>query len=416
MSEARTPLTNPFEPGSGAIPTIWVGRDEELADVDRRLVPRRTAGLFERGRTYLGDPGLGKSVLVNRIADARRQAGDLVAEPLRLARGRDPLAALAGALHPIIPAGERLAGRLADAVARVRDVGLLGARVTVDAPAEDRYASLADLLTTLATSASEEGRVLVIRVDEVQNLAGDPLSQLLTLLGDLLETTTATTDPAGQPARRHLPVLVLLSGLPTFSARAAEAGATFTRRFATTFLRPFSDEEVRAGLVYAFADGYQVLGEDGPVTIDLADAAREALIEVCQGDPFLFQLAGAAAWDAGVGPLITEEEVHFGWARVRREVHAHVRSRLQGLSELQGQVLRAAVAVTDGQDVAVDGTTIARRMGRTASSAIGSTLQALVAKHVLALEPSGYRIVSRPLARALRDLPDAMHEQDLRAP
>ncbi len=64
----------------------------------------------------------------------------------------------------------------------------------------------------------------------------------------------------------------------------------------------------------------------------------------------------------------------------------------------------------------MDGTTIARRMGRTASSAIGSTLQALVAKHVLALEPSGYRIVSRPLARALRDLPDAMHEQDLRAP
>lgn len=408
MGEVRGPLTNPFEPGSGAVPPIWVGRDEELADVDRRLVPRRAAGLFERGRTYLGDPGLGKSVLVNRIAEARRQAGDLVAEPLRLARGRDPLAALAGALQPVIPTGERLAGRLGDAVARLRDVGLLGARLTVEAPAEDRYVSLADLLTTLATGAQEEGRLLVIRVDEVQNVAGDPLSQLLTLLGDLLEATATATDPAGQPARRHLPALVLLSGQPTFSARAAEAGATFTRRFATTFLRPFSDEEVRAGLVYAFANGYQVLGDDGPATVDLADAAREALIQVCQGDPFLFQLAGAAAWDAGTGPVITVEEVHDGWARVRREVDAHLRSRLQGLSELQLQVLHAAAVVTEGEDVAVDGTTIARQMSRPASSAIGSTLQALVAKHVLALEPGGYRIVSRPLARTLHDRPDPL--------
>ena len=81
-------LNNPFEPGSGAVPPIWVGRDDELADITSRLVPRRRAGLFERGRTYLGDPGLGKSVLVNRIA-----------------------------------------GKVASALERVREVGLLGARV-----------------------------------------------------------------------------------------------------------------------------------------------------------------------------------------------------------------------------------------------------------------------------------------------
>jgi hypothetical protein len=42
-------------------------------------------------------------------------------------------------------------------------------------------------------------------------------------------------------------------------------------------------------------------------------------------------------------------------------------------------------------------------MGRASSDRIGSTLQALVAKQALALEPGGYRVVSRPLARLLRE-------------
>lgn len=396
---ARSPVTNPFEPGSGAVPAIWVGRELELADVTDRLVPRRQARLFERGRTYLGDPGLGKSVLVNRIAQDRRAAGDLVAEPLRLARGRDPLSALANALAPLVPGAERLAGRLSDAVRRVTDVGLLGARLTVDAPAEDRYASLAELLAVLAEHAADSDRLLVLRVDEVQNLRGDALSQLLTLLGDLLEATTTASDVTGSRVELYQPVAVLLSGLPSFASAAADAGATFTRRFATTYLQPFSDEEVRAALTFAFDDGYEVLGEDGPARVHLAVAAREAIIERCLGDPFLFQLAGAAAWDAGTDPVITADDVATGWARARREVDAHLRSRIHGLTELQLSALRAAAAHGDDP---VDGSTIARGMGRGSSAEIGSTLQALVAKQLLALGPGGYRVVSRSLARELR--------------
>jgi hypothetical protein len=397
----RTVLTNPFAPGSGAIPTVWIGREDELADVDRRLVPRRAARLFERGRTYLGDPGLGKSVLVNRIAADRQAAGDLVSAPLRLARGRDPLSALAAAVAPLATTGDRVGEQLGDALARVTAVGLLGATVEVAAREEDRYAGVVELLTAVAQHAASRDRLLVVRVDEVQNLSGDPLSQLLTVLGDLLESTTTITDAAGAPAERFDPVVVLLSGLPSFAARAADAGATFARRFATTYLRPFTDEEVRAGLVYAFDDGFEVLGEDGPTSVHLADAAREAIVDRCLGDPFLFQLAGAAAWDAGTGSVITADEVEQGWTRARREVDAHLRSKLQGITELQLTTLTAAARA--GGDDPVDGTTIARAMGRSSSEQIGSTLQALVAKQALALVPGGYRVVSRPLARLLVD-------------
>ena len=395
----RTAVNNPFEPGSGAVPTVWVGRDDELADVEHRLVPRRTLGLFERGRTYLGDPGLGKSVLVNRIADERRATGDLVAGPLRLARGRDPLVAMADALLPLASAGDRFAARVEAALDRVRELGLLGATLGLDAQVEDRYRSLAELLTGLGEVAAETDRLLVLRVDEVQNLAGDRLSQLLTLLGDLLEQRSPTTDVTGQVVEEYLPVIVLLSGLPQFPERAAEAGATFSRRFATTYLQPFDDDEVRAALTYAFADGFEVLTAQGPARVGLEVAAREELITRCLGDPFLFQLAGAAAWDAGSGPLITADEVSAGWTRARREVDAHLRSRLTGLTELQLTVLAAAARLADPL---ADGTEIARAAGRRTSSDIGSTLQGLVAKHLLALEPGGYRVVSRAVARELQ--------------
>lgn len=395
----RTVVNNPFEPGSGTVPQIWVGRDDELADVDRRLVPRRLAGLFERGRTYLGDPGMGKSVLVNRIAEERRAQGDMVAAPLRLARGRDPLSALAGALEGLVPGGERVATHLAEAIARVREVGLLGARVGVEAPAEDRYSSLDNLLRTLAAHAAERGVLLVIRVDEVQNLSGAPLSQLLTLLGDVLELQLPAVDVTGASLREHAPVAVLLSGLPEFSQRASDAGATFSRRFATAMLRPFEDAEMRAALAYAFDEGLEVLGDDGPARVHIGHDAREALIDCCLGEPFLFQLAGAAAWDAGTDEVVSEADVVTGWARVRREVDAYVNARVAGLTELQLRVLAAAAAEA-GFDAA-DGTTIAKRAGRSSSSAIGSTLQALVGKNLLTLEPSGYRVVSRALVRAL---------------
>jgi MoxR-like ATPase len=38
------------------------------------VAPRRLAGIYERGRIVLGEPGIGKSVLVDRLA-AEAQAG-----------------------------------------------------------------------------------------------------------------------------------------------------------------------------------------------------------------------------------------------------------------------------------------------------------------------------------------------------
>ena len=94
----RTALTNPFSPGSDTVPDVWAGRTEHLGDWRDVVRPRRLAGLPERGRTILGEPGLGKSALVRRIAAEASRAGDWVTPQLRIPAGSDPLKLVARAV------------------------------------------------------------------------------------------------------------------------------------------------------------------------------------------------------------------------------------------------------------------------------------------------------------------------------
>jgi len=71
------------------------GRTAHLSDWRDVLRPRLVDGLFERGRTVLGEPGLGKSSLVRRIADDAERAGDWVTPQIRIALGSDPIKRLA---------------------------------------------------------------------------------------------------------------------------------------------------------------------------------------------------------------------------------------------------------------------------------------------------------------------------------
>lgn len=76
----RRPVDNPFVQGSDHVPAVWARRAEEIADWHAVLRPRRLAGEYERGRAVLGEPGIGKSVLVNRLADEAASVGDLADE------------------------------------------------------------------------------------------------------------------------------------------------------------------------------------------------------------------------------------------------------------------------------------------------------------------------------------------------
>ncbi|MFT2690287.1 Lrp/AsnC family transcriptional regulator [Clavibacter zhangzhiyongii] len=75
ITNVRDATDNPFSPGSDTVPEIWAGRTEQLSDWRDVVRPRLLRGLPERGRTVLGEPGLGKSSLVRRIAQTAAREG-----------------------------------------------------------------------------------------------------------------------------------------------------------------------------------------------------------------------------------------------------------------------------------------------------------------------------------------------------
>jgi len=232
-------VESPFLPGSDAVPTIWAGRELELADA-HRVARRRLQGIYERGRLITGEFGIGKSVLVNRIAQDFRAAGHLVTRAVRLPQHRDPLPLFADAVAEL---ASGLDARLGRAARQVQEVTLpvVGGEVALrdDAPTpEALLLRVRALLVEVGRAARRDGRLVVLHLDEVQNAPADGLSSLLTVLGDALAETVEETDPAGGIHTVFLPMAVYLSGLPALPRRAAEVGTTFSRRFLVTRLEP----------------------------------------------------------------------------------------------------------------------------------------------------------------------------------
>lgn len=385
MADVRSPVTNPFEPGSDIVPTIWAGRREHLADFRDRVAPRRRSGRPERGRALLGEPGIGKSSLARRIATHHRDTGGWSTGQIRLVRGQDPLRVVADALIAFADANDLAAAldrRIGTVLARWRKASAAGFTVELDQPtAPLPHRELTTLLTAVAREAAAAGTLLLVHVDEVHLADADELSQLLTALVDTLAITDDHRTPDGSTVDQSLPIAVYLTGLPEFADVAqARTGATFSRRFKTDVLEPLADDDLRDALDELVV-GYAVLGDDGPATVTLQPDAADVLVDHAAGDPFLFQLLGQHAWDAGTDPTITTADVHRGAAACRPEAARHVQRLLERLTQLERQFIDAAAQLPPDQRTL---TAITHHMdGYDSPTQLGPTAARLESKGVL---------------------------------
>ena len=350
----RTAVNNPFQPGSDIVPEIWAGRSQHLSDWRDVLRPRLVAGLFERGRTILGEPGLGKSALVRRIAEEAERTGDWVTPQIRLALGTDPLKRLATEILGLADRAGLAASRearIGDLLRRVRSVAAGGVSVGLGAAeGEEPHVALTDLLVEVGRAAIDGNHVVVVHVDEVQNITDETArSQLLIALGDAITRKVQVRVPGVGEVERSLPIAVYLTGLPEFDdASGARKGATFARRFAVSVLDPLGDDDLRTALQPFVMEGLEVPGDRGVEVIRMEQAAAETVVEVCQGEPFLFQLAGERAWYAGTGDVITRTEVLHGWRDAESEARSHVERILERLPERERQFVEAMAHLAPG--------------------------------------------------------------------
>ncbi len=394
----RTPVNCPFSPGADTVPAIWAGRVAELSDWTDRLLPRRLAGMDERGRTVLGEAGIGKSALTARIAGDAREAGHVVVPAVRIPRGVSGLVLLAEAIAEAADdAGLGTEQRLGVWLRRLREVRAAGVSVTVDAPdAAPLHRAVFHTLVGLAELAASDDRAVLVRIDEAQNSDPAVLSQLLVALGDALAATRRVTDAVGTPHEVALPLAVYLTALPEFHDLAtAEAGATFGRRFAPLHLGPVADADVLHALAPFARDGWPTAGPDGPARVVAEAAALDRLVELVLGDPFLLQLAGQRAWEAGTGEIITLDEVDRGWTAAAGEARRHVSRMLDRVPDRERAVLDAMAQLPAGDRTAK---LIAQQMGYDSSTRIGSAARRLEdVRGLIRRTRTGYQFTARTI-------------------
>lgn len=378
----RAPTENPFEPGHDVVPPVWAGRAAELFDWERVVRPRRVIGQYERGRALLGEPGIGKSVLAAKIAEAAETAGDIVVPSVRIPRGSDVLALLATALTSTVHAhelGAAVGDRVAGLMARVKAIA--DVELTAVAPPANPHVHLRDLLVELGRYAATRERIVLVHLDEVQNVTDlDALSQLLVALGDAIRHTVDVTDAAGTVHRKVLPLAVYLTGLSELTDMATSlSGATFARRFKPVRLVHLGDDELREALApFTSRDGWPVLGRGNGVV--MTEDAVERIVAFALGDPFLFQLIGKAAWDAAPGEqVITVEHVGSGQADVRQEAAGHVSRLVDRLPERERELLEAMMRLPPSRRTLSQ---IAQRLDR-APTQLGTPAQRLEARGII---------------------------------
>jgi len=377
----RTVTNNPFTPGADTVPLIWAGRTEQITDWESIVRPRRNAGLPERGRTILGDAGLGKSSLVRRISKMAESRGDWVTPQIRIPSGADSMKAVATAVLSLadragLPSSRER--RIKDILDRVRTVSAQGMSLSWDrSVGPEPYTALTDLLVEVGQAAVKNDCVVVIHIDEVQNITNDSeRSQLLISLGDAISYEMPVQAPGNVAFTRVLPLAVYLTGLPDFADMAgARKGATFARRFATTVLEPIGQDDLIMALRPFVTQGWEVADDRGGTTrIHMTADAADMIVDLCCGEPFLFQLAGERAWYAGTEDVITTDDVREGWINVRGEAVAHVERILERLPDRERQFIEAMAALPP-QDRTLN--TIAGSMGLSCGSQAGPTAQRL---------------------------------------
>lgn len=375
----RRAFDSPFSPGSDVVPPVWAGRIQYISDWHDVIRPRRLNGVYERGRTILGEAGLGKSTLVRRIAQDARNAGDWATPQLRIPLRTDPMKRLATALLELAKDAGILRGkRFKTLIARVEAVSIHGVGITLrEASGPEPHTALTDLLIEIGREARDQGRMVLLHIDEVQNITDEAvLSQLLITLGDALAHADAQPGPNGTSIDAFLPIAVYLTGLPEFAdMTGARKGATFSRRFQTATLSPISDSDFAVALRPFITRGWPVSAPDGSTeTVYMEPAASDLIVERSCGEPFLFQLAGEKAWFASPSDTISVADARLGWKHAADEAEAHVQRILDRLPERERTFVETMAAIDPPKRQLI---TVAKRMGYSKGSEAGPTSERL---------------------------------------
>jgi hypothetical protein len=330
------PLRNPFAPGAGSRPPELAGREELLRQAEL-VLGRVRLGRPEKSQMLLGLRGVGKTVLLNRIAELAGLIGYEVVQ-LEAPEGRALATYLAPALKTILLRLDRVEQArhwAAEAMAALRgfasafkvSVGelKLGLSEPSRADSGNLEVDLPELLVATARAAQAAGTSVVILIDEVQYLSEDELRGLIVALHRI--------------AQAGLPLTLFGAGLPQLAALAGEAKSYAERLF----------DFPAVGALPAAAAA-QAIAE--PVQDEGATIAQDALAEivaVTEGYPYFLQEWGKHAWNQANGPGILLSDVKQATLQAREALRQNFfRVRFDRLTPREQSYLAAMAHLGPG--------------------------------------------------------------------
>jgi ribosomal protein S16 len=367
---------NPYTPGAGDRPRALVGRSDQLA-LAESVRSQLESGYAANSLIYVGQRGVGKTVLLKEIADRLARAG-WYAPYLELRRGLavdTALGVVADRFAAHLRPGAKLTRRVGQLLRRGGGLQVLGSAATV---ASNRpvptYNDLATVLVTLADAAREDGLGVALIVDELQTISLASLGALVHVAQDL---------------RDRLPFAFIGAGLPHLRSYIAKA-ATYTERFRYEPTDNLHDQEARAAVLEPAAA--EAMGWD--------DDALAKVVAVAAGYPYFLQLYAFEAWEAatraGAIQTITLADVVASEPVAQRQIEAGIYgARFEGATEAERAYLFAMSDLMDAEGVRVRSGKVARVLNRELS-AVSPTRDALIRKGIVHAPEHGLLAFSIP--------------------
>lgn len=333
------PRINPYAPGAGTPPPELAGRDEILERAAIAL-DRFRNGLSARSLLLVGLRGVGKTVLLTRIAQETEARGFVVVT-IESPEKRSLPALLIPSLRMALLKLDRIAavGDLAKKALRALG-GFVGAmklkyediEFGVDlgnepgiADSGDLEHDLISLFVELGHAAKEKRTAVVFFIDELQYVDEEEFAALITALHKC--------------AQSQLPIALIGAGLPQLVGHAGRAKSYAERLFEYPEIGALNDSEARKALV-APAERLGVQYEEG--------ALLEILLQT-KAYPYFLQEWGKHSWHCASASPITLENARSATDLATLELDASFfRVRFDRLTPAEKKYIRAMAELGEG--------------------------------------------------------------------
>ena len=292
------PYVNPFSPGAGSQPPELAGRDAILEKAKIALVRIRSRR-SSKSLILQGLRGVGKTVLLNRIADAA-QNQNFKAVIIEASENKPLPALLIPHLRQILfsldakeNASEKvkrglrvLRSFVSGLKAKVGDVEIgYGETEPGTGDSGDLEVDLGEMFLAIGEAAADRGTGVSICVDELQYLSETEFSALIMAVHKI--------------SQKNLPVILVGAGLPQIVGLAGRAKSYAERLFDYPEVGPLTPDDARNAL-------------QSPVqnqNVTFSDDALDEIIRETQGYPYFLQEWGHQSWNMATSSPITLETV-----------------------------------------------------------------------------------------------------------